>query len=122
MQRPQPVKGLDSGWHSDRHGHDGEGKSRIRTHAAHEHMMSPHHEAEQTNRQHGVHHSLVSKNRFARKRRKYLRSHAHPRQNRDVNFGMPEEPEKMLPEERRAALMPGELAVDSAERQKKAGA
>src|SRR5215471_16039335 len=97
MKRPQPVKRLDGGGHADRHGHDGKGKSRVRTHAAHEHVMSPDHKPEQSDGEHGVHHRLVAEDRLARKRREYLRCYAHTRKDRDVDLWVPEEPEQVLP-------------------------
>src|SRR5713101_3121554 len=121
MKRPQPVKGLDGGWHSDRHGHDRKGKSRVGTHATHEHVMSPHHEPEQADREHGIHHRLITKDRLARERRKYLWGNSHPGKDRDVDLGMTEEPEKVLPKQRRTTFMSGELTVNGAQRQKETG-
>ena len=103
--RAQPVKCLDSRGHADAHGQDRKGECRVGAHAAHEHVMAPDHEAEEADGQHRVHHGAVAEDRLARERRQHLRSHAHPGQDRDVNLGMPEEPEQVLPEQRRAALV-----------------
>ena len=63
----QPVEGLNGGGYADGHGHDGEGKSRVRAHAAHEHVMAPDHKSQQSDGEHGVDHGLVTKDRFAGK-------------------------------------------------------
>jgi len=55
--------------------------------------------------QDGVDHGLVSEHRLARERGEQLRGHAHARQDGNVDFGVAEEPEQMLPEQRRATAM-----------------
>ena len=122
--RADPVECLDGGWHPDAHGQDREGHGRIRVHAAHEHVMAPDQEAQEADAQDGVHHRFVAEDRLAREGGEQLRSHAHAGQDGDVHLGMPEEPEQVLPEQRRAALMVGDdLVVDhQAGRQEEAGA
>ena len=44
--------------------------------------------------------------------RKQLRRHAHAGQDRDVDFRVSEEPEQVLPQQRRAALVILNLVVD----------
>ena len=73
--------------------------------------MAPHREAQQADRHNGVHHGLVSEDRLARKGREHLRSHAHSRQDCDVNLRMTEEPEQVLPQQRRPAFVPHHRAV-----------
>ena len=50
-----------------------------------------------------VSHRPIAENRFARERCNEFRRNPHRRQNHDVNFGMAEEPEQMLPQQRLAA-------------------
>ena len=70
----------------------------------------------------GVDHRLVAEDRLARERRQHLRSHAHAGQDGDVDLGMSEEPEQMLPQQRRAALVAHDLAVHHHQRNVEAGA
>src|SRR5438477_4485497 len=63
--RPQPVESLDRGRDADSHGHDGKCERRIRTHAAHEHVVPPDHETEEPNAHDGVHHRLVTEDWLA---------------------------------------------------------
>ena len=81
--------------------------------------MSPDHEAQQADGQHGVHHGLVTKDRFAREHRNQLRAQTHGRQNGDVDLGMAEEPEQVLPQKRRAAFVGGKLTVDDDQAEQK---
>ena len=61
--------------------------------------------------EHGGHHGLVAEDRLARERRENVRGHAHARQNGDVHLGMAEEPEQVLPQQRRAALVIHDVRV-----------
>ena len=70
--RAQPVKCFDRRWHANTHRQDGKRKCRIRTHAAHEHVVAPHHEPQETDGEHGINHGLVAKDRLARERRENL--------------------------------------------------
>ena len=49
-----------------------------------------------------------------------MRGHAHARQNRDVDLGMSEEPEQVLPKQGRSALVTHDLAIHDDERNVKA--
>ena len=118
-QRAQPVECLDRRRHADGHGQDGEGERRVRAHAAHEHVVAPDHEAEEADAQDGVHHRLVAEDRLAREGGEQLRSHAHAGQDRDVDLGVSEEPEQVLPQQRRAALVAHDLAVDHHQRERR---
>src|SRR5216683_2991954 len=112
----EPVECLDGGGNADGHGHDGKGEGGIRAHSAHEHVMAPNHESEQADGENGVDHGLVAEDRLAREDGKQLRAQAHGGKNRDVDLGMSEEPEQMLPEQRRAAAVTDHLAVDDDQR------
>src|SRR5215831_5513807 len=67
--------------------------------------MSPNQQPQKRNRKRGNDHRCASKNRPAREIRNHLRNDPHARQNRDVNLRMPEEPEKVLPKQRRSAAV-----------------
>ena len=97
-QSSDPVKRLDGRGNADGHGQDGKRKTGIRTHAAEEHVVSPDHEAQETDsaKRHG--HCAISEYGLARKGGEHVRGHAHAGQYRDVHLGMAEEPEEVLPE------------------------
>ena len=84
--------------------------------------MSPDHEAEESDGHDGVNHRFVAEDWFAREHGEQLRAHPHGRQDRDVNLRMAEEPEEVLPQERRTASVTRELAVDGDQRHEEAGA
>src|SRR5258708_24684023 len=67
--------------------------------------MAPDKEAQHADRKNRKHHRAITKDRFARERRKYVRRRPDAGQNRDVNFRMTKEPEQVLPKQRRAAGM-----------------
>jgi hypothetical protein len=57
---------------------------------------------------HGVGHAEVTEHRFATERRDDLADHSEAWKDQDVNFGMPEEPEQMLVQNRVATIIAGE--------------
>src|SRR5262245_12023708 len=67
--------------------------------------MAPNKEAQHANRENRKDHRAITKDGFARKRRKNMRCRSHPRQNRDVNFWVAKEPEEVLPKKRRATVV-----------------
>ena len=111
-ERAQPVEGLDGGRHADGHGQQRKRKRGIGAHAADEHVVAPHAEAEETDSAEGVDHGAITEHRLAREGREDVRGHAHAGQNGDVHLGMAEEPEQVLPEERGAALVIDDLVGD----------
>ena len=54
------------------------------------------------------HHGLITEHRLARESGQHVRGHAHSRKNGDVNLRMAEEPEQVLPQQRRPARMRGD--------------
>src|SRR3954469_22640508 len=70
-------------------------------------MMAPDEEAQHADRKDGEHHRAITEDRLARESRKNVRRGPHARKNRDINLRMAKEPEKVLPQERRAAVMQG---------------
>ena len=73
--------------------------------------MAPNHEAEKPDRAHRIDHRLIAEDGLARKRRDNMRRNAHARKNRDVDLRMAEEPEEVLPQQRRAASVVDELVA-----------
>src|SRR2546423_1480348 len=73
--------------------------------------MAPHEESEQTDRKDRKHHCAITKDRFACESRQNVRRRAHAGKNRDVTLGMAEEPEQVLPENRRTAGMQGKVWI-----------
>src|SRR4051794_40892574 len=69
--------------------------------------MSPDEEAQHADRKNGEHHRAITEDRLARESRKNVRRSPHARQNRDINLRMAKEPEKVLPQQWRAAVMQG---------------
>src|ERR1017187_356463 len=117
-----PVECLNGRRHPDGHGQHRKRHRRIGAHAAHEHVVAPHQEAQKADAQDRVHHGPVSEDCLARESGEQLRSHTHAGQNRDVNLGMAKEPEQMLPEQRRSAFVIQNLVADQqAARHEEAG-
>ena len=56
--------------------------------------------AEEADQDAGVHHHRVAEQRLAGERRQDLRHEAERRQDQDVDLGVSEDPEQMLPEQR----------------------
>ena len=69
-----------------------------------EHVVGPHEEAEEADRGGGGGDRLVAEDRLAREHRQDLRDDPEGGQHHDVDLGVPEEPEEVLPQQRRAAL------------------
>ena len=67
--------------------------------------MAPDKKAQHANRENRKHHGAITEDGFARESRKDVRRRTHAWQNRDVNFRMAEEPEQMLPKQRRTAVV-----------------
>src|SRR5208282_3695669 len=99
-KRAEPVKRLNRRGNSDRHRHNGEGKSRVWIHPTEEHVMTPNHEAEKADGVHGDYHGFVAEDRFAAERGEHVRGNSHAGENRNVHLRMTKEPEKVLPQER----------------------
>ncbi len=66
-------------------------------------MVGPHDEAHEAQEDQGVDHHPVAPERLARVVRHDLGHDSHRRENEDINLRMGQEPEEVLPEERRPA-------------------
>jgi len=62
-------------------------------------VVAPHNETEKSDRNHRVDHGLVAEDRLAREGGQNFRGQTHRGKDHDVNFGVAEEPEEVLPEE-----------------------
>ena len=111
QMRSQPVERLDRRRHADGHRENRKGERRIRAHPADEHVMAPHAKAEEADAANRSDHRAVAEHRLARERGEQVRRHAHARKNGDVHLGMAEEPEQVLPQKRRTALVPGDHLI-----------
>ena len=67
--------------------------------------MSPDEEAKESDGEDGEDHRAIAEDRFSGKRRENVRSQTHARQDGYIDFRVAEEPEQMLPQDRRAARM-----------------
>src|SRR5579883_636199 len=74
-------------------------------------MVSPNAEPEKPDRAQSADHRFITEYRLPGKREKNMRSHAHPRQDGNVNLGMPKEPEQVLPKQRRTTGMGSDRRV-----------
>ena len=66
--------------------------------------MRPDNKTDHTDRNHGISHAEIAEYGFFGEGGDDLADHAEARDNEDVDLGMAEEPEQMLPEQRIAAL------------------
>ena len=104
-QRRDPVEDLHAGRHRDdeaREHEEGEHDGR-RRHG--EHVVRPHEQAEEGDARRGGGDRLVAEDRLAREDRQHLGEDAERGQDEDVDLGVAEEPEQVLPQQRRAALV-----------------
>src|SRR5437762_3857830 len=76
-------------------------------------MVAPHEKSEQADSEDRKHHRAIAKHGFTREGRENVRRRAHARKNRDVNLRVTEEPEEVLPKNRRAAGVQREVWVSA---------
>src|SRR5208282_143384 len=103
VERAEPVESLNRRRHPDDHRRDHETAAEHRIHPRHEHVMAPHDPRQERDRGHRIRHRAVSEYRLARKRGDDVGGDPHRGQDHDVNLGMAEKPEQMLPQQRLAA-------------------
>ena len=99
-QGGEPVEDLHPGRDRDQHGGEREERVRERTQTDREHVVAPHPPAHEADEDPRVHHHRIAEQRLARERRQHLGDDAHRRQDEDVDLGMAEQPEEVLPEQR----------------------
>src|ERR1700722_4256535 len=81
--------------------------------------MSPYEKAQKANSTYRECHHPITKNRFPRKIRQYVRDDTHPRKDRYIDFGVAKKPEQVLPEQRQTAAVSLYLIVDHEPRRQK---
>ena len=117
VHRGQPVEELDAGRNRDQKRGHGEEQIERAAHADAEHVMGPDAQADEGDGHRRRGHELVAEQHLAREDGNHFRDHAEHRQDQDVDLGMAEEPEQVLPQIRRAAVghveeMGAELAIE----------
>ena len=98
--RGQPVEDLHAGGYGDEHRRGGEGRVGHRPEADGEHVVGPHPPAHEADGDPGEHHHRIAEQRFSGKDRQHLGDDAHGREDEDVDLGVAEEPEQVLPQHR----------------------
>src|SRR5437667_621772 len=98
VQAAQPYQCHDRRRNRDRERGKGEQQRRKRIHATHKHVVSPNHPAQEADGHHRVDDNASAQERLAHAVDQNVRNDAHRGQYRNVNLGMAEEPEQVLPE------------------------
>jgi hypothetical protein len=106
----EPGEDLDAVRNGDHHGGRGEERERQRRQAGGEHVVHPQPEAHEGGGDDGEHHERVTDHGAAGERLHDVRDHADGRHEHDVDLGVAEHPEDVLPEQRLAT----ELGVEEA--------
>ncbi|SHP15662.1 Uncharacterised protein [Mycobacteroides abscessus subsp. abscessus] len=92
-----PVEELDTSGNRDQERHEGEERQQHR--AGRVHVVRPHRDGQRGNTQGRVDQRGVTEDRLAAEHREDLRHDAKERQRDDVDLGVPEEPEQVLPQQ-----------------------
>ena len=98
----RPVEELHARGHRDQQRHEREERQQHR--AGGEHVVRPHGHRQAGDRDGGGDQGLVAEQRLAAEHREDLGRDAEERQRQDVDLGMAEEPEEVLPQHRAARL------------------
>ena len=98
--RAYPVEELHPGGYGDQERHNGEERQVDRT--GDEHVVRPHRHREHRDADRRGDQADVAEDRLAAEHRQDLGDDAEERQRDDVDLGMPEEPEQVLPQDRAA--------------------
>ena len=112
VQTAQPDQRHDRGRNRDHQRRERKNQRRERIHAAQEHVMSPNHVAEEADAHHAVDDGLGAQHRLAHVADQDVADDADRRKNRDVDLWMAEEPEQVLPEQRRTSLVRLQVVAD----------
>src|SRR5436309_2403478 len=107
-ERREPVEDLDARRHGNRHRRDHEeGVQRVRK-PDREHVVRPHEHRDEADPDGRERDRLVAEDRLSGEHREHLRTDSERGQHHDVDLGVAEEPERVLPEERRTPPGGGE--------------
>ncbi len=102
-ERRQPVEDLHPRRNRDEHRRDRERRVGDGAHPGREHVMAPDAEPEEADQHARIDHDGRAEERLARERREHLGDDAERRQDQDVDLGVAEDPEEMLPQVQVAA-------------------
>ena len=100
-----PVVDLDGGRDGDDQRRRGEEEPEMRVHAAHIHVVRPYDEAERADSHDRPDHHAIAEDVLSRMGADQIGNDAEGRQCDDVDFGMAEEPEQVLEQDRAAAAI-----------------
>jgi hypothetical protein len=99
-QRRHPVEDLHPRGHRDQEAREHEEREHDGAHRRGEHVVRPHEHAEEGDARRGRRDRLVAEDRLAGEDRQDLGEDAEGRQHEDVDLGVAEEPEQVLPQQR----------------------
>ena len=103
MQSRRPIEDFDRRGNRDQETKDRKDHAGIDRLAAHEHVMPPNQESDQSNRHAGKGNEAITENPFAREARNHFAHNTHARKNHDVHCRMRIEPKQVLEQHRVAA-------------------
>ncbi len=103
-----PAEDLHARGHGDHHRRGDEVALHVERQAGGVHVVCPHDEADAADGDHRVDHRHVAEDRLAAEGRDDVADDAKARQDQDVHFGVAEEPEQVLEQDRVAAAVRGE--------------
>src|SRR6266478_27649 len=107
-----PNHGNDGRRNSNDQSWEGKNQSGERIHSAEEHVVAPNHVAEEANGDQAAVDDLDAEQRLAHGGHQDVRDDAYGGNNSDVNLGMSEKPEEIVPEQGRAAGMRLQMIAD----------
>ena len=99
-QRRQPVENLDPGRHRHQHCRQHHDEAEQWVGPGGEHVVAVDNKRNQPNRDHGVNHGCIAENRAPRESGDHVGDYAEGGENQDVDLGVAEIPEEVLPQYR----------------------
>ena len=118
--RADPVEDLHTRRHRDEHRHQREERQQHR--AGDVHVVRPHRDRQRRDRDRRVDQRLVAEDRLAAEHREDLGDDAEERQRDDVDLGVTEEPEQVLPEDHAAVGRVVDVGAEARGRRRARGA
>ena len=116
----QPLNHLDRRRNCNGNGGQSKGAADVRVHSADEHVVTPDRKSQQSNGDGRGHHGSIGsrRQRMPGKGGQQRRREPHGRKDRNVDLGMAEEPEQVLPQQWRSGGMVQNDAVHDVDRWK----
>src|ERR1700719_3818203 len=112
VQTAQPDQNDDRGRNGNDQRGEGEGQGGDGIHSADEHVVAGNHVAQGSQGSHGINENSMAEHGLAHVGDQHVRNDAHTGDDGDVNLGVTEEPEQMLPEQSRPSGVGQDLVVD----------